>query len=144
VGDARAAKRGGARDRRLLHAPLRRPGARRRVAGLLAHGAGPPRAARDLGQVRRGLSAPLTAAVAVAFADSSIVVLALPELYGRFDTTIEAVSWVVTAYNLAVAATALALVFLVHRVSTRTLLGVGLGVFLAASIACAVTGSLGF
>jgi hypothetical protein len=31
-------------------------------------------------------------AVAVAFADSSIVVLALPELYGRFDTTIEGVS----------------------------------------------------
>ena len=50
----------------------------------------------------------------------------------------------VTAYNLAVAATALALVFLVHRVSTRTLLSVGLGVFLAASIACAVAGSLGF
>ncbi len=94
--------------------------------------------------MRRGLSAPLAAAVAIAFADSSIVVLALPELYGRFDTTIEGVSWVVTAYNLAVAATALALVFLVHRVSTRTLLGVGLGVFLAASIACAVAGSLGF
>jgi MFS family permease len=94
--------------------------------------------------VRRGLSAPLAAAVAIAFADSSIVVLALPELYGRFDTTIEGVSWVVTAYNLAVAATALALVFLVHRVSTRTLLGVGLGVFLAASIACAAAGSLGF
>ena len=94
--------------------------------------------------MRRGLSAPLAAAVAIAFADSSIVVLALPELYGRFDTTIEGVSWVVTAYNLAVAATALALVFLVHRVSTRTLLGVGLGVFLAASIACAPAGSLGF
>ena len=94
--------------------------------------------------MRRGLSAPLAAAVAIAFADSSIVVLALPELYGRFDTTIEGVSWVVTAYNLAVAATALALVFLVHRVSTRTLLGVGLGVFLAASIACAAAGSLGF
>ena len=94
--------------------------------------------------MRRGLSAPLAAAVAIAFADSSIVVLALPELYGRFDTTIEGVSWVVTAYNLAVAATALALVFLVHRVSTRTLLDVGLGVFLAASIACAAAGSLGF
>ena len=94
--------------------------------------------------MRRGLSAPLTAAVAIAFADSSIVVLALPELYGRFHTTIEGVSWVVTAYNLAVAATALALVFLVHRVSTRTLLVVGLGVFLAASIACAAAGSESF
>ena len=42
-------------------------------------------------------------AVAIAFADSSVVVLALPELYGRFHTTIEGVSWVVTAYNVAVA-----------------------------------------
>jgi len=80
---------------------------------------------------------PLVAAVAVAFADSSIVVLALPELYGRFDTTIEGVSWVVTAYNAAVAVTALALLLLVHRLSSTMLLGTGLGLFLAASIACA-------
>jgi MFS family permease len=86
----------------------------------------------------------VTAAVAIAFADSSIVVLALPELYGHFHTTIGGVSWVVTAYNLAVAVTALALLFVVHRVSTRTLLGVGLGVFLAASIACAAAGSESF
>src|SRR5204863_4983668 len=88
--------------------------------------------------------APVTAAVAVAFADSSIVVLALPELYGRFDTTIEAVSWVVTAYNLAVAVTALALLLLVHRLSSAALLGAGLGLFLAASIACAAAQSLAF
>jgi predicted MFS family arabinose efflux permease len=94
--------------------------------------------------VRRDLSAPLTAAVAVAFADSSIVVLALPELYGRFDTTIEGVSWVVTAYNLAVAVTALALLLLVHRLSSTALLGAGLGAFLAASIACAAAQNLGF
>jgi MFS family permease len=86
----------------------------------------------------------VTAAVAIAFADSSIVVLALPELYGHFHTTIEGVSWVVTAYNLAVAVTALLLLFVAHRVSTRTLLAVGLGVFLAASIACAAAGSEGF
>jgi predicted MFS family arabinose efflux permease len=94
--------------------------------------------------VRRGLSAPLAAAVAVAFADSSIVVLALPELYRRFDTTIEGVSWVVTAYNLAVAVTALLLVLLVHRLDAAAVLATGLGLFLAASIACAVSQSLGF
>ena len=94
--------------------------------------------------MRRGLSAPLTAAVAVAFADSSIVVLALPELYGRFDTTIEGVSWVVTAYNAAVAVAALALLLLVHRLSAAALLGAGLGLFLAASIACAAAQSLAF
>jgi Major Facilitator Superfamily len=94
--------------------------------------------------VRRGLPAPLTAAVAVAFADSSIVVLALPELYGRFDTTIEGVSWVVTAYNAAVAVTALALLLLVHRLSAAVVLGAGLGLFLAGSIACAAAQSLAF
>jgi predicted MFS family arabinose efflux permease len=87
---------------------------------------------------------PVAAAVAIAFADSSIVVLALPELYGHFHTTIEGVSWVVTAYNLAVAVTALLLLFVVHRVSTRTLLAVGLSVFLAASIACAAAWSEDF
>lgn len=87
---------------------------------------------------------PLVAAVAVAFADSSIVVLALPELYGRFNTSIEGVSWVVTAYNLAVAVTALALLFFVHRLRSAVLLGAGLVIFLAASIACAAAQSLAF
>jgi len=94
--------------------------------------------------VRRGLSAPLAAAVAVAFADSSIVVLALPQLYGQFHTSIEGVSWVVTAYNLAVAVAALLLVLFVHRVNASWVLGAGLVVFLAGSIACASSQNLGF
>jgi MFS family permease len=94
--------------------------------------------------VRRGLAVPVAAAVAVAFADSSIVVLALPDLYGRFQTTIEGVSWVITAYNAAVAATALLLVFLVHRFRAAYVLGGGLVLFLAASIACAAANSLAF
>jgi predicted MFS family arabinose efflux permease len=92
----------------------------------------------------RGREVAVAAAVAIAFADSSIVVLALPELYTRFHTSLEGVSWVVTAYNLAVAVTALVLVFFVHRVGTRVLLAAGLSVFLAASIACAAAGSEAF
>ena len=88
--------------------------------------------------------AAVAAAVAIAFADSSIVVLALPELYGRFQTTIVGVSWVITAYNLAVAVTALALVLFVHRVDAGRLLAAGLVVFLAASIGCALAQSLAF
>ena len=94
--------------------------------------------------MRRGLAAPVAAAVAVAFADSSIVVLALPDLYGRFQTTIAGVSWVVTAYNAAVAATALLLVLLVHRFRVAWVLAGGLALFLAASIACAAANSLAF
>ncbi|MGH2637490.1 MAG: MFS transporter [Actinomycetota bacterium] len=81
-------------------------------------------------------------AVAVAFADSSIVVLALPELYATFDTTIEGVAWVITSYNLVVAVAALALVLAVHRVRADVLLGAGSIVFLAASIACAIADTL--
>jgi MFS family permease len=84
----------------------------------------------------------VAAAVAIAFADSSIVVLALPELYGTLHTSIEGVAWVVTAYNAAVAAGALALVLLVHRLRAAAVLAAGLLVFLAASIACSLANSL--
>jgi MFS family permease len=94
--------------------------------------------------LRGHLTAPVAAAVAIAFADSSIVVLALPELYGRFHTTIEGVSWVITAYNVAVAATALGLVALVNRLNAARLLGAGLILFLAASVGCALARSLEF
>ncbi len=86
----------------------------------------------------------VAAVVGIAFADSSIVVLALPQLYGRFDTTITGVSWVLTAYNVAVAVTAIALVLFVHRLRAAVVLAAGIVLFLAASIACAAAGSLGF
>ena len=92
----------------------------------------------------RLLAALVLVAVAVAFADSSIVVLALPELYGRFDATIEGVAWVITAYNATVAASALVLVSLASRLRPAHVLLAGLVVFAAASLVCAVAGSLGF
>jgi MFS family permease len=84
----------------------------------------------------------LAVAIAVAFADSSIVVLALPELYVEFDTTIPRLSWVVTAYNLAVVVALLPLVPLARRVRPWVLALSGLVLFFAASIACAVAGDL--
>jgi MFS family permease len=82
--------------------------------------------------------------VGLAFADSSIVVLALPQLYGQFQTSIEGVSWVLTAYNVAVALVSLALVLVVHRLKGELVLAVGLVLFLAASIACSAAGGLAF
>jgi predicted MFS family arabinose efflux permease len=81
-------------------------------------------------------------AVAIAFADSSVVVLALPDLYRRFQTTIEGVSWVVTAYNLAVALVALALVLVVHRASAKRVLTAGIVLFVIASLSCAAASTL--
>ena len=86
----------------------------------------------------------LAAIIAVAFADSSIVVLALPQLYSRFETSITGVSWIVTSYNAAVAVAALALVFLVHRFRAKVVLAAGLLVFIAATIGCAVAQALWF
>jgi predicted MFS family arabinose efflux permease len=96
------------------------------------------------GAWRFALTAAVAAAVAVAFADSSIVVLALPELYSEFNTSIEGIAWVITAYNAVVAVVALALVLLVHRFRATIVLAAGLTVFLGASIACSVASSLTF
>lgn len=92
----------------------------------------------------------LALAVGVAFADSSIVVLALPDLLTRFDTTIESVSWVVTSYNVTVALLALALVPMMtsrregaRRLDPVRMTQIGLLVFCGASLACAVAGDLG-
>src|SRR5262249_15046824 len=92
----------------------------------------------------RVLAALVAAGVAIAFADSSIVVLALPELYVQLHTSIQGVAWVVTAYNVAVAAVALALVLFVHRIRAGIVLAAGLIIFLAASTACALAESLPF
>lgn len=99
----------------------------------------PSRAPGRADRVRAGL---LALAVAVAFADSSIVVLALPQLLGDFATTITPVSWVVTSYNVAVAVVALALIPLVRRLNAARLTLWGLVVFAAACVACAAAGGL--
>src|SRR3954467_7854031 len=97
---------------------------------------------RPAGPRRRRLTIAVVAAVAVAFADSSIVVLALPSIYGAFDTSIVGVSWVITSYNLVVALAAFALVPVVKRVEIGRISRVGLALFLAGSIGCAASPSL--
>jgi MFS family permease len=84
----------------------------------------------------------VAASVAIAFADSSIVVLALPNLYGAFDTTIVGVSWVITSYNVVVAVAALALAANARRLDPRRTGQVGLAVFAVASVGCAVSWNL--
>jgi predicted MFS family arabinose efflux permease len=84
----------------------------------------------------------VVAAIGIAFADSSVVVLALPDLYGQLHTTIVGVSWVITAYNASVAVVALALLFVVRRSSPVRLFAVGLVIFAGASAACALSNQL--
>jgi MFS family permease len=79
----------------------------------------------------------IAAVTALAFADSAIVVLALPDLVTRFDASVSDVSWVIAAFNLAAAATAVALA--VARVRATL---AGAIVFAGASLVCALTPSL--
>jgi MFS family permease len=91
---------------------------------------------------RRLLTLAVCAAVAVAFADSSIVVLALPALYSAFDTSVVGVSWVITSYNVMVAVAAFALLPVIGRFDVAHLSRLGLLLFCAGSCGCAAAGSL--
>lgn len=83
------------------------------------------------------LVAAVAASVAVAFADSSIVVLALPTLYTEFHASLIGVSWVITSYNLVVLLAAFALVPFVRRLHVRVVTRTGLVLFTLGSIGCA-------
>jgi MFS family permease len=97
--------------------------------------------------VRRPRSLPLGiaaiwAAVALAFADSSIVVLALPDLLRQLNTSIGGVSLVITSYNIAVVLATPLVILLVRRAGPRRCLHGGLLLFAAASAGCALASSL--
>ena len=59
----------------------------------------------------------LAAAVGLVLADSSVVVLALPEIYRELDVSVGAVVWVLIGFNLVLACAAIAL--LPRRESAR-------------------------
>ncbi len=84
----------------------------------------------------------LVAAVALAAADSAIVVLALPQLLVRFGESIPSTAWVVTAYNLAAAVTGVVLVAAARLLRSRVVLVGGLLLFAGATIGCASATSL--
>jgi predicted MFS family arabinose efflux permease len=81
-------------------------------------------------------------AVALAFADASIVVLALPQIVDRLHTPIAHVTWVIMAYNLALVVTSVLVVAFGGRLPSTPTLVIGLGVFGVASIGCGAASSL--
>jgi len=91
----------------------------------------------------RLLTVGVAAAVAVAFADSSIVVLALPALYSELHTSVVGVSWVITSYNLVVAVAAFALLAGIGRIGVAVLTRAGMALFAAGSVGCALSGAIG-
>ncbi len=81
-------------------------------------------------------------AIALAFADASVVVLALPQIVARLNTSISHVTWVITAYNLALIASTIAMLPFAARLATRRSLVAGLAVFGLASLGSGLADSL--
>lgn len=81
-------------------------------------------------------------AVALAFADASIVVLALPQIVDRLHTSIGHSTWVIMAYNLALIVTSVAILPVADRLSWRPVLVGGLVLFAAASLGCGAASRL--
>lgn len=86
---------------------------------------------------------PLTLAVAIVLADSSLVTLALPSILREFDAEVGQVAWVLIAYNAALALCAIP-AGLLQRRSGRTgvLTAIGLVLFALASAACGLSTNL--
>jgi MFS family permease len=78
----------------------------------------------------------LAVAVGLVLADSSVVVLALPEIYRELDVSVSAVVWVLIAFNLVLAASAVPAAHLAATVGPARLTVAGLGLFAAASLGC--------
>ena len=85
----------------------------------------------------------LAAAVALAFADASIVVLGLPSIYGQLQTTVVQASWVITVYAVVVTVVALLIGPLAARLRPASVALVGLIGFAAGSVLSGVAGSIG-
>jgi predicted MFS family arabinose efflux permease len=84
----------------------------------------------------------LAVAVGLVLADSSVVVLALPEIYRELDVSVTAVAWVLVAFNLTLAIVAVPAALAARGIGPGRLTVAGLLVFAAASLACGLADSI--
>jgi MFS family permease len=92
--------------------------------------------------LRRPRVAALALAVGVVLADSSIVVLALPEIYRELNTSIAGVTWVLISFNLVIALAAVPAALVARRVGPARAAAVGLAIFAGAGLACGLADNL--
>jgi MFS family permease len=85
----------------------------------------------------------LAVAVAMVLADASVVVLALPDMLTALGATVTGVSWVITAFNLAVAIAGVPAAIAARRLGAVRVGIVGLVIFAVASAAAGLAGDLG-
>jgi MFS family permease len=87
--------------------------------------------------------AALAVAVGLVLADSSVVVLALPEIYRELDVSVSAVTWVLVAFNLVLALAAVPAAHAAVSLGPARITVAGLAVFAAASLACGLASGIG-
>ena len=92
--------------------------------------------------VNRFRVAALALAVALVLGDGSVVVLALPAVYREYSAQVSDVTWVITAFNLAVALAAIPAARFARRRGAPLVCAGGLAIFAASSAACALAPSL--
>lgn len=90
----------------------------------------------------RGTRAALAVAVGLVLADSSVVVLALPEIYRQLDVSVSEVTWVLVAFNLVLAAAAVPAAMAARRAGPARLACAGLLLFGLASLACGLAADI--
>jgi MFS family permease len=95
-----------------------------------------------LSEAPRPRVAALALAVGLVLADSSVVVLALPEIYRELNTSIAGVTWVLVSFNLVMALAAVPAALLARRVGPGRAAAIGLAVFAGAGLACGLADEL--
>lgn len=90
----------------------------------------------------RAIRVALSLAVGLVLADASIVVLALPEIYRDFDVSVNAVIWVLVAFNLVLAVAAVPAAFVARRVGPARITCAGLVLFAFGGLLCGLSTSL--
>src|SRR5215469_8048208 len=84
----------------------------------------------------------LALAVGIVLADSSIVVLALPDIYRDLNTSVFGVTWVLVSFNLVMAVAAVPAAMVARRVGPGRAAAVGLAIFAGAGLACGLADQL--
>jgi EmrB/QacA subfamily drug resistance transporter len=84
-----------------------------------------------------------SAASLMIFLDAMVVTTALSTIQQDLGTSMEALEWTVNAYNLSFAVLLLTGAALGDRLGRRRMMAAGLGLFVAASVACALSTGVG-
>src|SRR5688572_7890828 len=89
-----------------------------------------------------GLRIALAVGVGLVLADSSVVVLALPEIYRELDVSVTAVTWVLVAFNLVLALAAVPSAALARGMGPARVALAGMVLFGASSLACGLADAI--